>query len=77
MKRSELTNICNEIIEIHMVDLQSEISEIFNAAKQSQKDPYEFIGNIIGSLSANSIKHSVQAVTDVLVNVGLLELEDD
>ena len=77
MKRSELTNICNEIIEIHMVDLQSEISEIFNAAKQSQKDPYEFIGNIIGSLSVNSIKHSVQAVTDVLVNVGLLELEND
>lgn len=77
MKRSELTNICNEIIKIHMIDLQSETSEILNAAKQSQENPYEFIGNVIGNLSANSVMHSVQAVADVLVNVGLLELEDD
>ena len=77
MKRSELADICNEIIKIHIEDLTNETNEYLAQIKNSDQDPYEFIGKTIGTLSVLNIKHSIQAVSDVLLNVGLLELEDD
>lgn len=77
MKHSELTNICNEIISMHIDDLNSEIPTIIRDNCDNSKPLEENLGALTAFLCANSIAHSVQAVTDVLVNVGLLELEDD
>lgn len=76
MNRSELTNICNKIIQIHIQDLQNELPEIIRECTNSSDSKENNLANIIANVSANSVAHSVQAVTDVLVNVGLIEFDE-
>lgn len=77
MKRSELTDICNKIIQMHLGDLKSELPYIISKCTDDSKSVTENTAALIANITANSIGHSVQAVTDVLANVGLVELEDD
>ena len=66
MKRSELSEICDKLIQLHI-----------QKCTDSTKEFEDNMASIIANVAANSVAHSVQAVTDVLVNVGLLELESD
>lgn len=77
MKKSELQSICNEITSIHLDDLENELPDLIKTFVTNSNTFEENIAAIIKVVSANSIAHSVQVVTDVLVNVGLLQLEDD
>lgn len=76
MTRVELANICNEIINIHINDLRSELPDIIEQSTDSSSSIESNTGNIIANVAANSIRHSVQAVTDVLSNLGLIELDE-
>ena len=77
MKRSELSEICDKLIQLHIHDLQNELPEIIKKCTDSTKEFEDNMASIIANVAANSVAHSVQAVTDVLVNVGLLDLESD
>lgn len=76
MNRVELANICNKIIDIHINDLRSELPDIIEKSTNSSNSIESNTGNIVANVAANSIRHSVQAVTDVLVNLGLLDLDE-
>ena len=76
MNRVELANICNKIIDIHINDLRSELADIIEKSTNSSNSIESNTGNIVANVAANSIRHSVQAVTDVLVNLGLLDLDE-
>ena len=77
MKRSELQSIYKDIVELHIDDLRKELPDIIKNSFHKADSFEDVIGSLILNISANSVAHSVQAVTDVLANVGLLELEDD
>lgn len=76
MNHVELANICNKIIDVHINDLRSELPDIIEKSTNSSNSIESNTGNIIANVAANSIRHSVQAVTDVLVNLGLLDLDE-
>lgn len=76
MNRVELANICNKIIDIHINDLRSELPDIIEKSTNSSNSIESNTGNIVANVATNSIRHSVQAVTDVLVNLGLLDLDE-
>ena len=76
MKRSELANICNEIINNHVDALRSELPRIIEQSTDSSNSIELNTGNIVANVAVNSIRHSVQAVTDVLANLGLIELDE-
>ena len=76
MNRVELANICNKIIDIHINDLRSELPDIIEKSTNSSNSIESNTGNIVANVAANSIRHSVQAVTDVLVNLCLLDLDE-
>lgn len=76
MNRVELANICNKIIDIHINDLRSELPDIIEKSTNSSNSIESNTGNIVANVAANSIRHSVQAVTGVLVNLGLLDLDE-
>ena len=76
MNRVELANICNKIIDIHINDLRSELPDIIEKSTNSSNSIESNTGNIVANVAVNSIRHSVQAVTDVLVNLGLLDLDE-
>lgn len=77
MKRSELSNICDKIVQLHLNDLKSELPELVKKSMQNPENLIQGLATLMSAVQANSVIHSVQAVTDVLVNVGLLELEND
>lgn len=77
MKKSELNDICNKIIKMHIDDLKTELPELIKENATDSTSTESQLGHIVANITTNSVAHSVQAVTDVLVNVGLLELEDD
>lgn len=76
MTRTELAKICSEIIDRHIDDLRTELPSIYAQSTYQSESTESNIGNIIANVSANSIRHSVQAVTDVLANLDLIELDD-
>lgn len=76
MNRTELAKICNEIIDTHVNDLRNELPELIKQCTDESKSIEANTGNIVANVAANSIRHSVQAVSDVLANLGLIELDD-
>lgn len=76
MNRTELANICNEIIDIHVNDLRAEFPELIKQCTDESKTIESNTANLVANAAANSIRHSVQAVTDVLANLRLIELDE-
>lgn len=75
MTHSELIEICNKIIELHITDLEKELPKIIDT-RPPDASREEFIAHLVAQVSALSIKHSIQATTDVLMNLGLIEFDD-
>lgn len=77
MKRSEFTEVCNAVLQLHINDLKSELPKIIQPQTDNYTDTTSLIANLTAEFCILQTTHTVQIVSDVLTSFGLIELNED
>lgn len=77
MKKSELNELCTKITEAHAIELSRELQKSLLQIQESSESLQETVVASVSAASAGALLRSVQATADIIVSLGLLDVEQD